>query len=209
MFLKPIIGGTMKKAVGRTDKPVVPECAVFVGVSLDGFIARPNGDLDWLMGGDGDGEHGYDEFIAGIDAIVMGRKTFEKVLEFDKWYYGDRRVVVLSSHPIDLAPVRARGKVEQMSGTPAEIVSKLAASGARRLYVDGGATIQGFLRAGLIQRLIISRLPVLIGQGIPLFGPLTRDIRLQHVSTRVFPGGMVQSEYRRQDANIGQKPFRQ
>jgi dihydrofolate reductase len=177
---------------------VVAECAVFVGVSLDGFIARPNGDLDWLMGeGGGDsGEHGYNEFIAGIDAIVMGRRTFEKVLSFEKWYYGEKRVVVLSSTPLDLSAARARGGiVEQMSGPPAEIVSRLASSGARHLYIDGGITIQQFLRAGLIQRIIISRLSVLIGEGIPLFGPLPRDIQLRHIATRTYPGGMVQSEY--------------
>lgn len=175
------------------------ECAVFVGVSLDGFIARPNGDLDWLMGeGEGDGEnHGYNEFIAGIDAIIMGRKTFEKVVMFDKWYYGNKRVVVLSHQPLDLSVAQARGGVvELMAGAPAEIVSKLATSGARHLYVDGGITIQQFLRVGLIHRLIISRLPVLIGEGIPLFGSLPHDIRLSHIATRTYPGGMVQSEYR-------------
>ena len=179
------------------------ECAVFVGVSLDGFIARPNGDLDWLMGEGGgeSAEYGYNEFIAGIEAIVMGRKTFEKVVTFDKWYYGEKRVVVLSQRPLDLTLARARGAVvEQMAGTPAEIVSKLAASGATRLYVDGGVTVQRFLRAGLIDRLIISRLPVLIGQGIPLFGSLPHDIRLNHVATRTYPGGMVQSEYRAIDS---------
>jgi dihydrofolate reductase len=175
-----------------------PECAVFVGVSLDGFIARANGDLNWLMGeGGGDAsEYGYDEFIAGIDAIVMGRKTFEKGMTFDKWYYGTKRVVVLSSRPLDLSTTQARGGVvEQMAGSPAEIVSKLAASGARHLYVDGGITIQHFLHVGLIRRFIISRLPVLIGEGIPLFGSLPRDIRLCHIATRAYPGGMVQSEY--------------
>ncbi|MGH7254355.1 MAG: dihydrofolate reductase family protein [Nitrospirales bacterium] len=170
--------------------------SVFVGVSLDGFLARPDGNLDWLMGEGGDGEHGYNEFIAGIDAIVMGRNTFETVLTFDKWYYGDKRVVVLSSRPVDLTAARARGGVvEQMAGPPAKIISEVAASGARHLYVDGGITIQEFLRAGLIQRLIISRLPVLIGEGIPLFGSLPHDIRLRHVATRTYPGGMVQSEY--------------
>jgi dihydrofolate reductase len=131
----------------KQDNHAVPECSVFVGVSLDGFIARPNGDLDWLMGdGGGDSaEYGYDEFIAGIDAIVMGRKTFEKVVMFDKWYYGNKRVVALSHHSLDLAGARARGGVvEQMQGSPAEIVSKLASSGAGRLYVDGGLTIQEF-----------------------------------------------------------------
>ncbi|MGH7216487.1 MAG: dihydrofolate reductase family protein [Nitrospiraceae bacterium] len=180
------------------ENKVVPECSVFVGVSLDGSIARLNGDLDWLMGeGEGDGgDHGYNEFIADIDAIVMGRKTFEKVLAFAKWYYGNKRVVVLGHQPIDLSVAQARGGVvEQMAGVPVEIVSKLADSGAKRLYVDGGITIQEFLRAGLIHRLIISRLPVLIGEGIPLFGSLPHDIRLRHVTTRTYPGGMVQSEY--------------
>lgn len=174
------------------------ECSVFVGVSLDGFIARPNGELDWLMGeGGGDSaEYGYNEFIADIDAIVMGRKTFDKVLTFGKWYYGAKRVVVLTNRPIDLSVARAcGGVVEVMAGSPAEILSKLAVSGARRLYVDGGVTIQQFLRAGLIQRLIISRLPVLIGAGIPLFGSLSSDIRLNHIATRTYQGGMVQSEY--------------
>jgi dihydrofolate reductase len=176
-----------------------PECAIFVGVSLDGFIARPNGDLDWLMGeGGGDSaEYGYNEFIAGIDAIVMGRKTFEKVLTLDKWYYGNKRLVVLSHRPLDLTIARARGGVvEQMAGSPAEIVSRLSGTGATRLYIDGGITIQEFLRAGLLRRFILSRLPILIGEGIPLFGSLPRDIRLSHIATRTFSGGMVQSEYR-------------
>lgn len=171
--------------------------SVFVGVSLDGFLARPDGALDWLMGEGEAGEYGYNEFIAGIDVIVMGRKTFEKALTFDKWYYGNKRVVVLSHRrPLDLSAARARGGVvEQMGGPPAQIVSKLAAGGDRRLYVDGGLTIQEFLCAGLIQRIIISRLPVLIGQGVPLFGTLPHDIRLSHIATRTYPGGMVQSEY--------------
>src|SRR6266850_2271464 len=167
--------------------------SVFIGTSVDGFIARPSGDLDWLPPGGGE-PHGYDEFIASVDALVIGRKTFEKVLTFEAWPYGDKRVVVLSSRPVDLSAARG-GVVEQMSGSPAEIVSQLAASGAHHLYVDGGITIQGFLRAGLIQRLIITRVPVLIGEGVPLFGTLPRDLRLTHVATRHYPSGLVQSEY--------------
>lgn len=166
--------------------------SVFIGTSLDGFIARANGDLDWLPAGGGE-PHGYDEFMASVDALVIGRKTFEKVLTFEAWPYGEKRVVVLSNRPMD--PATAGGVVEQMAGPPAQIVSQLAASGAHHLYVDGGLTIQGFLRAGLIQRLIITRVPVLIGQGVPLFGSLPRDIRLRHVATRHFPSGLVQSEY--------------
>ena len=167
--------------------------SVFIGTSVDGFIARPNGDLDFLPEGGGE-PHGYDEFIASVDTLVIGRKTFETVLTFATWPYGDRRVVVLSSRPLDLSAVRG-GVVEQMAGPPAEVVSKLAASGARHVYVDGGITIQGFLRAGLVQRLVITRVPVLIGDGIPLFGTLPRDVRLRHVSTQHYPSGLVKSEY--------------
>jgi len=167
--------------------------SVFVGTSLDGFIARLDGTFDFLPP-DGGEPHGYDEFIASVDAIVMGRKTFETVLTLGSWPYGNKRVVVLSSRPVDLSAVSG-GVVEQMSGTPAEIVSKLAASCAHDLYIDGGITIQEFLRAGLIQRIVITRVPVLIGEGIPLFGSLPDDIRLRHVATRQYPSGLVSSEY--------------
>ncbi len=167
--------------------------SVFIGTSVDGFIARPNGALDFLPEGGGE-PHGYNEFIASVDAIVIGRKTFETVLAFDTWPYGDKRVVVLSSRPVDLSAVRG-GVVEQMGGPPAEIVSQLAARGIHHLYIDGGVTIQEFLRAGVIQRLIITRVPVLIGEGVPLFGSLPHDIRLRHVATRHYPSGLVQSEY--------------
>ena len=167
--------------------------SVFIGISIDGFIARPNGDLDWLPTGGGE-PHGYAEFMASVDALVIGRKTFETVLAFDVWPYGDKRVVLLSSRPVDFSAVRG-GVVEQMSGAPAEIVARLAATGVHHLYIDGGITIQEFLRVGLIQRLIITRVPVLIGAGIPLFGALERDVRLTHVATRHYPSGLVQSEY--------------
>jgi len=167
--------------------------SVFVGASLDGYIARLNGDLDWLPAGGGE-PHGYNEFMASVDAVVIGRKSFEKVLTFDPWPYGEKRVVVLSSNKVDLSRVSG-GVVEQMGGPPAEIVSHLAASGAHHLYVDGGVTIQRFLQAGLVHRLIITHVPVLIGSGIPLFGSLARDIRLRHVATRHYPSGLVTSEY--------------
>lgn len=166
--------------------------SVFVGVSVDGFIARPDGALDFLPDGGGE-PHGYDEFIANVDVLVIGRKTFETVLAFPDWPYGEKRVVVLSGRPATLAGARAA--VEQMAGSPAEIVSRLAASGARHAYVDGGITIQGFLRAGLVDRLVVTRVPVLIGEGIPLFGSLDKDIALRHVATRAYASGLVQSEY--------------
>lgn len=166
--------------------------SVFVGTSVDGFIARRNGELDFLPPGGGE-PHGYQEFIATVDVIVIGRKTFATVLAMGAWPYGDKQVVILSRGPLDLS--RAGGVVQQMSGTPAEIVARLAAAGANHIYVDGGITIQGFLRAGLVQRMVITRVPVLIGEGIPLFGTLPHDVRLRHVATRNYPSGLVQSEY--------------
>ncbi|HXL21958.1 MAG TPA: dihydrofolate reductase family protein [Candidatus Dormibacteraeota bacterium] len=167
--------------------------SVFVGTSLDGFIARANGDFDFLPTGGGE-PHGYEEFMASVDALVIGRNTFEIVLKLAEWPYGRKRVVVLSSRPVDLSAVRG-GVVEQMAGPPAEIVAKLAASGAQHLYIDGGITIQRFLRAGLVQRLIITRVPVLIGEGLPLFGALPGDVRLLHVATQQYASGLVKSEY--------------
>ena len=167
--------------------------SVFVGTSLDGFIARANGAFDFLPPGGGE-PHGYDEFMASVDTLVIGRKTFETVLGLEAWPYGGKRVVLLSSRPLDLSVVR-EAKVEQMAGPPAEIVAQLAARGARHVYVDGGVTIQGFLRAGLIQRLVITRVPVLIGEGTPLFGSLPPDVHLRHVATRQYASGLVQSEY--------------
>jgi len=169
------------------------KASVFIGTSLDGFIARPNGSIDFLPQGGGE-PHGYTEFMASVDALVIGRNTFETVLAFPEWPYGTKRVVVLSGNPVDFPAVKG-GVVEHMSGPPAEIISSLEASGAHHLYIDGGITIQGFLRAGLIQRLIITRVPVLIGEGIPLFGTLPHDIRLRHIATQHYPSGLVKTEY--------------
>jgi dihydrofolate reductase len=169
------------------------KASVFVGTSLDGFIARPNGALDFLPA-DGGEPHGYNEFIASVDAIVIGRATYETVLGFGGWAYGKKPVVVLSS-TLSRLDLPEGAVCTLMSGPPREIVARLSERGYRHLYIDGGKTIQRFLEAGLIQRLVITRAPVLIGSGIPLFGALSCDIRLTHVSTRAFPSGLVTSEY--------------
>jgi len=165
-----------------------------MGVSVDGFIARPNGTLDFLPQNGGE-PHGYAEFFASIDALVIGRNTFETVLAFPEWPYGKKPVVVLSSRTLDFSAVK-NGVVEQMSGTPSQVTAQLAARGFRHVYIDGGITVQNFLRAGLIQRITVTRVPVLIGQGIPLFGSLPHDIRLEHVATQAYASGLVKSEYR-------------
>jgi dihydrofolate reductase len=167
--------------------------SVFVGTSVDGFIARRNGDFDFLPEGGGE-PHGYDEFLASVDVLVIGRNTYEKVLTFDSWPYRDKRVVVLSSRAVDLANVHGAA-LEHMSGSPAQIMDRLSASGAKHAYVDGGITVQRFIRAGLIQRIVVTRVPVLIGDGIPLFGSLPGDVRLRHVLTTAYASGLVKSEY--------------
>jgi dihydrofolate reductase len=169
---------------------------VYIATSLDGFIARENGDLDWLHAAgssSGDEDYGYAAFMETVDAIVMGRHTYEKVRTFGKWPY-TKPVFVLSSRQLVIAP-ELQGFVGVLSGEPSRILSGLAARGMGHVYVDGGKTIQRFLDAGAIQRLIIIRIPILIGRGIPLFGPLSRDVHLQHVNTRHYPNGFVQSEY--------------
>jgi dihydrofolate reductase len=167
--------------------------SVFVGTSVDGFIARPHGELDFLPQGGGE-PHGYNEFIATVDVIVIGRKTFETVLGFSGWPYGNTPVVVLSTRPLDFSTLPG-ARVEQMSGFPEEIVVQLSSRGFQHAYIDGGDTILRFLRAGLIQRLTITRVPVLIGEGIPLFGALPRDLRLRHVRTQQYTSGLVKTEY--------------
>jgi dihydrofolate reductase len=169
------------------------KASVFIAASLDGFIARENGDLDWLPGGDVE-DHGYDAFMLTVDTIVMGRGTYEKVLTFGDWVFGETPVVVLTSNPQSL-PTLPAPTVSVMGGSPQEVVAALQARGAKSLYIDGGVTIQRFLAAGLIQRLVITRVPVLLGSGLPLFGALDHDVPLKHIRSRAFDSGLVQSEY--------------
>lgn len=173
--------------------------SVYIATSLDGFIARENGDLDWLTGNhegeSGSEDYGFEEFMDSVDVVIMGRNTYEVVLSFGQWPYGNKRVVVLSSKLAQVSDNLPK-TVEVKSGSLPELVQDLRQSGARHLYIDGGKTIQGFLNAGLVQEIIITRIPVLIGQGIPLFGPTTKDVKLQHIETRSYPNGYVQSKYK-------------
>jgi len=172
----------------------MPEGSVFIAASLDGFIARPDGGLDWLPhGADGPGEdYGYGAFVDGMDALLMGRATYDKVRTFEEWPYGTKPVFVWSRSELNAG---APATVERVTGDPAAVFDALDTRGFRRVYVDGGKTIQAFLRAGRIGRLILTRIPVLLGTGIPLFGPLPQDVRLHHLATRTYPSGLVQSEY--------------
>lgn len=172
---------------------MLPRASVFAGVTVDGYIARSNHDLDFLP--EDAEDHGFAAFFASVDGLVIGRNTYDKVRGFEPWPYGTKPVVVLSSRALE-PPPPAGAPVEQMAGTPREVLERLGSQGWEHVYVDGGLTVTRFLEAGLIQRLIVTRVPVLIGTGIPLFGALGRDIRLEHVATRTYPSGLVQSEYR-------------
>lgn len=181
-----------------------PRCSVFIATSVDGFIARPDDGLDWLTGTPDDevtGEHdpgqdfGYGEFFAGVDALVMGRGTYDVVQGFTgDWHYGETPVYVWTSHPDDIEPKQG-AVVRPVSGTLAEVVARLVADGIGHVYVDGGQVIRQFLAAGLIDRMTISTPPILIGEGIPLFGQPMDDARLELVSCETYDGGMVQRVY--------------
>ena len=169
------------------------KASVFIATSVDGFIARANGGIDWLPMGGGE-DHGYDAFMATVDALVIGRNTYETVLSFGAWPYGPKPVFVLSTRPLE-SPAPAGAVLAVMSGPPAQVVATLTSRGYRHIYVDGGITIQRFLEAGLIQEMTITRVPRLIGGGIPLFGALPRDVPLHHVRTTHYPSGLVTSVY--------------
>jgi dihydrofolate reductase len=174
----------------------MPTGHVFIATSLDGFIAREDGGIDWLLSRDAaDEDHGYDAFIAEIDAIVMGRGSFAMVATFDAWPYTRPVHVLSASLTEDDVPAALRGKVHLARDTAEGLFDRLGRDGVGRVYVDGGTVIQSFLRAGLIEDLIITQVPVLLGSGRPLFGPVGGDVALTHRSTRAFPSGLVQSHY--------------
>ncbi len=173
------------------------KCSVFVATSLDGFIARPDGNIDWLepaAGGPEDGDFGYQVFLDSVDALIMGRKTFEKVLSFPEWPYGKKQIIVLSGSLRDI-PAAVPDTVRLLNLAPQQIIDQLAREGLSSFYVDGGVTIQRFLAAGLIDEMTITVIPVLLGTGIPLFGPLEADVPLKLLSSESYSCGFVQSRY--------------
>ena len=169
---------------------------VYIGTSLDGFIARKNGVIDWLIKFEGqEVNESFTEFMNKIDAIVMGRGTFETVVTFPFWPY-DKKVFVLST-TLTQIPDRLKDKAVILSMNPKEVLGFLANQGFFSIYIDGGKVIQSFLEEDYIDELIITRVPVLIGSGIPLFGYLSHDILFSHVRTKVYSNGLVQSNYER------------
>ena len=173
-------------------------CSAFIATSLDGFICRPDGSIDWLDRANiviSPGEDcGYQTFMQSIDAIVLGRHTFEQVLSFDAWPYAQVPVYVLS-RTLGALPAATPPSVRLCAGSPQEIAALAHANGHRRLYVDGGETIRNFIAAKLLAEITITVIPILLGSGRPLFGATEGDIDLQHRSTTAYPFGFVQSTY--------------
>lgn len=172
--------------------------SVFIAMSLDGFIARPNGELDWLDAANAeaskDEDFGYQAFIETVDVLIMGRKTYEYVLNFGEWPYGQLPVVVLSRQPITF-PSHLPKTVTCSSEAPIELYNRLRQDGIQHIYVDGGVTIQRFLARKLINHLTITIIPIILGVGTPLFASVPQDIWLRCLSSHTFESGFTQIKY--------------
>jgi dihydrofolate reductase len=196
--LKDVSQGAFPDA-GGVDMQAEPlQAEVYIATSLDGFIARDDGDIGWLTGHpvpEGE-DYGYAAFMEGVGAIVMGRATFDTVRGFSDWPYRVP-VVVLSRTPeaVDV-PEAVQDKVRVTADSPVVVLAGLAAQGVTRVYIDGGQVIRACLAAGLIRRMVISTIPVLLGAGRPLWGHGAGDIPLRLAGVRHWPNGVVQSEYR-------------
>lgn len=175
---------------------------VYIATTLDGFIARENGELDWLPGSDGETsvdsgneDFGFNAFMGSVDTLIMGRNTYESVISMGTWPYGNKQVIVMSNTLRGLAH-NVPHTVKLSSESPIGLYRSLEISGAKHVYIDGGKTIQGFLDSDLIDEIILTRVPVLIGKGIPLFGPLNSDKKLNHIETQSYRNGFVQTRYK-------------
>jgi len=171
---------------------------VFIARSLDGYIADKNGGLDWLnaIPNPDHLDLGYEKLIKEVDAIVMGRATFETVCSFDmEWPY--KIPVFVLSRTMDKVPEKYRGNAEHLNGSLTEILDQIHRKGYTRLYIDGGTTIQNFLKEDLIDEIIITTIPILLGGGSPLFGELPNELEFEHVESHLYLDALVQDCYRR------------
>ncbi len=170
---------------------------VYIATSLDGFIARPDGDIEWLINilNPDNSDFGYSEFIAGIDSILMGRNTYETALSFESWPYN--RPVFVLSNILENVSQELDGKAEIINGNLKDILKRLEAKGIKKLYVDGGKTIQSFLKEDLIDEMIITTVPILLGEGISLFGHLDEDLKFKCEKVDFINEYLVKHYYKR------------
>lgn len=175
----------------------MPTGHIFIATSLDGYIARPDHQLDWLMKHATEGDdHGYAAFTENMDGLVMGRRTYETVLTFGDWPYNLPVVVMSKTLSQSDVPEGLQGKVRVSELDPPDLFKSLAQDGWARAYIDGGKVIQSFLRCGLIEDLVVTTAPVLIGEGLRLFGEIDNDIDLKLIESKSFDSGMLQAHYR-------------
>ena len=200
----PQVGDQTPLVEATPDDPMSIKCSVYIAASLDNFIARPDGGIDWLENkeyapAEGD-DFGFSDFMKSVDYLVMGRGTFDKLSTFENaftpegWPYGEIPLIILSNRELDL-PEFLAGKASVENTPPKELVARLESEGAKRLYIDGGKTIQRFLRENLINEITITRFPILLGDGLPLFGAIGVELPLTHLHTKSFQNGFVQSSY--------------
>ncbi|MDP8208323.1 MAG: dihydrofolate reductase family protein [Candidatus Electryonea clarkiae] len=171
---------------------------VYIATSLDSYIADRDGKLEWLnaVPNPEKSDFGYADFMDGIDALVMGRITFETVCGFDiEWPYS--KPVFVLSRTLRSIPDGYGDKAEIISGSLQTVLTTLHEQSFNNLYIDGGKTIQSFLAEDLIDELIITRIPILLGGGTPLFGKLPNHLEFEHLNTEIFNNSMVQDHYRR------------
>lgn len=181
------------------------KCSAFIATSVDGFIARKDGSVDWLhtagnqdieMGNQTD--MGFYDYLKTVDCLIMGRKTMEVIanmkLTEDQWPYGNMPIVVLSSSLTE-TPESLAGKIRFFNGQLQDLLDQLEADGYHHAYIDGGTTIQQFINEKLMNEMTIARVPVLLGEGIPLFGKPGIEVRLTDAETKAYPNDFVQVKY--------------
>lgn len=169
----------------------------YIAQSIDGFIAKPDGNLDWLDHNSYGEDYGFREFLRNIDVILMGANTFSVIMNFDEWVYTNKKVFIMSNKiKTEDIPERLRDKVEISNLSPRKIITVLREKGCQEIYVDGGKVIQSFLKEDLVDELIITQIPILLGDGIPLFGKLNREIKLELVENQSFKSGLIQNRYK-------------
>lgn len=172
--------------------------SVYIATTVDGKIAGPDGDVSFLDNYQSSelGDMGFADFLASIDVIIMGRKSFEKVMSFgqDMWPYGTTQVMVWSRNDVEI-PDYLKQTVSCSKLPPRALFDQLKEQGRKNAYIDGGFTIQSFLNDGLINEMIITQVPLILGEGISLFGKTRRRVNLEHIKTQTYPNGLVKSSY--------------
>ena len=171
----------------------MPKIVYYVAASLDGYIADMDGGVDWLPQGESE-DYGYADFYAGVDALVMGRRTYDQVLGFGQWPYAGKPVYVFTTHPPDDNP----HGVQFVQDDAVDFVRDVATQYDGTVWLMGGADLaEQFRRAGLIDEYMIHVMPTILGRGVPLFGGDAPPTRLQLVDSRAYDDGIVMLHYRR------------